>query len=155
MTWRERLWRKPVPSCDLLSREFSCHLDSRQRLLRGTQQSDQSDFVSYVKADSKKGQKTKNKKICLTLAWWQWKQGPNTRGWVWHNIELMTFFYKGYESLVSGSLQKDKLQEVTSNLTTDLKAEVRNRNRLTSFYITSNMWQRSKKSVSCLSVFHD
>jgi len=30
---------------------------------------------------------------------------------------------RGYESLVSGSLQKDKLQEVTSNLTTDLKAE--------------------------------
>jgi len=43
-------------------------LDSRQRLL-GTGQSDQPDFVSNEKADSKKGQKTKNKKICLTLAW--------------------------------------------------------------------------------------
>merc|ERR1712179_191480 len=30
---------------------------------------------------------------------------------------------RGYESLVSGSLQKDKLQEITSNLPTDLKAE--------------------------------
>ena len=60
MTWRERLWRKPVPSCDLLSREFSCHLDGKQRLLAGTQQSDQPDFVSYVKAEAKK--KTENKK---------------------------------------------------------------------------------------------
>ena len=59
----------------------------------------------------------------------------------------MTFFYKGYESLVSGSLQKDKLQEVTSNLTTDLKAEVRKRNHLTStsFDFPTNMGPHPKK----------
>ena len=33
--------------------------------------------------------------------------------------------HKGYESLVSGNLAKDKLQEITSNLPTELKAEVR------------------------------
>jgi len=30
---------------------------------------------------------------------------------------------RGYESLVSGNLAKDKLQEITSNLPTELKAE--------------------------------